>query len=726
MQYPFSCARRIWHPDGYAVNETMEFFREVQVSRPDRCRFFIHVNSHYALYVNGQFAANDSFPDYEQYQIYDEIDLSALLQPGRNTLLITAYCQGEDSSTYRAYPAGLSYALWEEQQLLAASDSATLVRRDVRYASRNVSKICNQLSYSFDYNACLPLPPYQASAVLGPCPDMHPRPICKLQLEPPASAAVLASGHFTDSDPSSEQVYAARMQKAALTASAPSSACLLPSQDGIFQPDNWCLIDLKKEQAGYLLLDLTLPQEADILIGWGEHLEDLRVRTHVGGRCFAARFRGKAGRNTFFYPIKRLGLRYLQLHVYTTGWTLYYAGVLPALYPVSKVNLFTCADHLHTQIYRTCLRTLQACMHEHYEDCPWREQALYTMDSRNQMLCGYYAFEEYAFARASLKLMGLSLRPDHLLELTSPARVDVTIPSFSAMYLVQLAEYLQYSGDSAFAEEMLPVARDIAEGFLARIDANGLLPRYEGAAYWNFYEWQTGLEGRLGVDEASGQAVYDAPLSAFVSLSLQHLSRLCRTLGQNELADRYQTQSFSLNQAMDTAFFDEEASCYGTTLLDGVLMHRAELTQALFLLCGAARNPEQLRRHLAGLTDIRFSPITLSHSIFKYEALMQQPELYARCVFDDIAAQFGGMLYQNATTFWETQGGASAFDQAGSLCHGWSAIPVYFYLRYSADLFQEGKQLPPEKTGLYEPRITVFPHAASRIQQDRWETDFSH
>lgn len=51
-------------------------------------------------------------------------------------------------------------------------------------------------------------------------------------------------------------------------------------------------------------------------------------------------------------------------------------------------------DKLLQKIYDVSVYTLKCCMHEHYEDCPWREQALYTMDSRNQMLCGYYAFKD--------------------------------------------------------------------------------------------------------------------------------------------------------------------------------------------------------------------------------------------------------------------------------------------------------------------------------------------
>lgn len=36
------------------------------------------------------------------------------------------------------------------------------------------------------------------------------------------------------------------------------------------------------------------------------------------------------------------------------------------------------------------------------------------------------------------------------------------------------------------------------------------------------------------------------------------------------------------------------------------------------------------------------------------------------------------MLDDGATTFWETELGADDFGGAGSLCHGWSAIPIYY------------------------------------------------
>ena len=44
----------------------------------------------------------------------------------------------------------------------------------------------------------------------------------------------------------------------------------------------------------------------------------------------------------------------------------------------------------------------------------------------------------------------------------------------------------------------------------------------------------------------------------------------------------------------------------------------------------------------------------------------------------------GCMLALGATSFWETIDGGDAFSKAGSLCHGWSAVPVYFWHKYAA------------------------------------------
>ncbi len=91
-------------------------------------------------------------------------------------------------------------------------------------------------------------------------------------------------------------------------------------------------------------------------------------------------------------------------------------------------------------------------------------------------------------------------------------------------------------------------------------------------------------------------------------------------------------------------------------------------------------------------------PVTLSHSIYKYEALLTDLPRYGRQVFAEVAEKWGAMIACGATTFWETADGAVAFNNAGSLCHGWSAVPVVLYMKYA-------RMADPRLTGLYECRV---------------------
>ena len=64
---------------------------------------------------------------------------------------------------------------------------------------------------------------------------------------------------------------------------------------------------------------------------------------------------------------------------------------------------------------------------------------------------------------------------------------------------------------------------------------------------------------------------------------------------------------------------------------------------------------------------------------FKYDAFLTTDKVkWATHVRDEIKKDYVKMT-ENGTSVWETIDGASAFENAGSLCHGWSAIPVYYY-----------------------------------------------
>ncbi len=750
MKNLFQTAKWIWQESACGVNETVDFLTEFTAQKADTYEIYISAQSHYAIYLNGEFVETDQFQDYTFYKVYDKVALP--VQAGVNTMQIMAYCQGDSSSTIRPAPGGLIFEIYDGEKLVLASDSNVLCRRNTHYASKGVEWVSGQITYSFRYDATTPEQDWENAVVRDHDWPLNARPIRKMHIDEPYEAKLTAKGRFVDAKV--EGTIAQQMQAAPIVAEAPIFRPILPSAEGVELEGNFALIDLGKEMVGYYYMDIEVPRECDIHIGWGEHVEDLRVRTRIGSRNFAALYRAHAGRNIFFYPVKKMGLRYVQLHVQlgadvdgeafaeaVKGIKLHYAGVRPCHYPYAKVNLFTCADRLHEQIYRICMRTLQGCMHEHYEDCPWREQALYAMDSRNQMLVGYYTFEEYDFAKASLRLMAKSIRPDHLIELMSPGEwPERTIPSFSAFHLIQLGEYLQYSGDVEFIKEILPAACEIAAEFIDRIEENGLIAQFKGKQYWNFFEWQVGLDGGAHVFDTE----FAAPMAALTVMALEEMARMCLAVSESvgsageavngtaEVYDKaelqnkaasYKEYAENLRIAIHKYFWQEDKGYYATFIRGGELVHACELTQALALMCGAV--PEELQdcvlETLTGKMGEDFYPVTLSTCLYKYEALLQKPEKYGRFVFNQVADIFGAQLYQGATTFWETEDGACAFNNAGSLCHAWSAIPAYLYMRYCVDSRGEGTKLPEQITGIYEPGVKEYFEASRRVLDDVWK-----
>ena len=74
---------------------------------------------------------------------------------------------------------------------------------------------------------------------------------------------------------------------------------------------------------------------------------------------------------------------------------------------------------------------------------------------------------------------------------------------------------------------------------------------------------------------------------------------------------------------------------------------------------------------------------TYSSLPVKYEAIIRADGNADYCV-EDICRQFGGMLLQGATSYWETALGEADFDDAGSLCHGWSSVACHIFTKYLA------------------------------------------
>lgn len=677
------------------VNAYADFLCDVALQGRD-AQLLISAGSHYAVWLNGRRVPASQYADYPGDKVMDCIDLAPWAQPGVNRLAIQAYCQGESSFVYRKGPAALWFRVQSGGRTVAESGTGVRCRRSLEYVSGPVEKLTPQLSFSFRADLAArdgwQQPGYDASGAgwqdavrLTYHPALRPRPVERLLEERPAPALLAAQGACAF--PCDQAPVGDRMQTAAMAfrplhqmAGRPMDAPAPIAPDGLTlsvpAPGLWATVDLGCERAGLLWLDVSVPEPCELLIGYGEHLDDQRVRTSVGGRQFACSVRVPAGRSRFLHPFKRFAGRYLTLMAPLGTLTLHGLSLQETPYPVRALPQLALPDHLDQRIRDVSIRTLRLCMHEHYEDCPWREQALYAMDSRLQMLSGYYAFRGGAFARASLELLAKGQQPCGLLEICAPAEGEITIPSFSLAFVLAMQDYLAYTGDRAFAEGMLPVMARILQWFLGLPDGEGLLRVTRAPGLWHFYEWQDGLDGRH-LAGPGADCAYEAPLQALCCMALDAMAAMSGDGAWRARAD-------ALRRGLER-FYDPDAGAYRTRLACGgapPAPHYAELTQALALLAGAC--PESRARALRERLrqpDGRLIPTSLAYRFYKYEALLGDPGNLDH-VIADIRAVWGRMLAAGATSFWETERGAWDFQNAGSLCHGWSAIPVYFYGKY--------------------------------------------
>lgn len=596
-----------------------EFVGSFDISEKEKILLQLGFDGHSAVYLNEELVFFGAAGDYPWHRLYYQVDLTDHCKE-HNEIRFVIWYPGEDSSTYITKEPGLAFSIAQKGKVLIESGSHILSRKVLSYKNEYCKWITIQLGCSFFYdNIVENTLPWEPSVESGEEIVFHLRTTGELVLGEPVPTGIE------------------------------------PLEDGF-------LVDMKEEVVGFLNLDFESPCEQTVTISYGEHLVDGQVQRLIDGRDFSVEFRAKKGQNQYLNPFRRLAGRYLQVQC-KEPLKISYVGLRPTDRPVVEIPR-TFADPDFQKIYEVSVNTLKKCMHEHYEDCPWREQAMYTLDSRNQMLCGYYAFEDAEYVRENLRFIGKGQREDGLLSLCFPAGTDLPIPFFSLVYLMQLQDYLVHTKDRELVLELKPVVDTIAKTFQSHMDDNGLIPNFP-APCWNFYEWAEGSDNaaELQADTKAGRTKkYDLILNCmYVYFTMLYEEVYGEVLGDREACKR----------AIQDTFYVPEKGLYKLSTIGELY---SQLGNSFAILIGLG--DEKLAERIT--TEDSLIEVTLSMHTFYYDALLLFGDTYKSFILQDIKEKYGHMLQEGATTFWETAKGWRDFGNAGSLCHGWSAVPVYY------------------------------------------------
>lgn len=590
-----------------------EFIGNFVADKKIECEMFIACDSMYAVYLNDKLIAFGQCADYPHKRFCDRVSFN--VTEAFNSFRVESWYLGENSLTYLNGEPFVAFKIIQEGNVLAESSAKTLSRIMTNYKNGYLKKITMQLGYSFYYdNSKENILPYIESSFIGEA-EFEIRPISGLKLADRPKTDVL-------------------------------------KQDGGY------LIDLGKETVGFLDVDFISSSEQELLIAYGEHAENGNVSRIIANRDFSVEFKAKSGRNVYLNPFRRLAGRYLQVFC-KNPIDIAYLGIRPVERDLIEIKR-EFDDPLVQKIYDTSVYTLKCCMHEHYEDCPWREQALYNLDSRNQMLCGYFAFEGFDFQRHNLVLMAHA-KPvgDGFMPLCFPSEFDRYIPFFSLAYVLQVCEYIKYTNDKSILAEVGERVTSIMQAFGKRIDESGLIPDV-ALPGWNFYEWTDASSG--SDDKATDKSkVYDLILNCCYVY-------VC---GIYDLTFGTKTEADDIRRVIKEKFYDEKIGLFKFSTYNSSF---TQLGNAMAILAGVGDKSVADKMLSEDLVKVSFST-----SAFLYDALLTFGNDYKDYIINDIKQKYSKMLDCGATTFWETEKGYKDFNGAGSLCHGWSAIPVYYF-----------------------------------------------
>ncbi len=430
MTNPPPFARAQWiRPAGNLPEENAYFFFRTRFTAGEVSDVLLRVAvaGNYAAYVNGSLAAFGQYTDHPGQKTYTETPIGAFSHEGENELLLHYRHSGNRfTSHFDGEPGVLAEVVDGKGGVLSASSRTWEAAPDTRYEAGPLATLSGSLDYVFHFDATAAPSPW-TNAAEQPERDraIFPRPVPPPALRGFVAGSVIREGAlFRAPEPATApQGDGPRFMADALD--APPSAA----------NGRYAIFDLGEERTGVLEFEIDAPAGIVVEIAHGEYLADGRVPAWLecGGRTFVDRVVVPGGRFRFQHLLRRLGCRYLELHALgdPARVRLHSAGLRVVEAEGLATPPFACSDPVFERFHEVSARTLRLCLHEKYENCPWREQSICAYDARNQALFGYGLWGNYARAAAMIRLFAQGVLPSGFLRAATPMRSDLCIPAFT-------------------------------------------------------------------------------------------------------------------------------------------------------------------------------------------------------------------------------------------------------------------------------------------------------
>lgn len=326
---------------------------------------------------------------------------------------------------------------------------------------------------------------------------------------------------------------------------------------------------------------------------------------------------------------------------------------------------FNCSDKMINNIWATAEHTFKLCSGIFFIDGIKRDKWIWGGDAYQSFFVNQYLMADADINRRTL----LALRGN------DPMTTHInTILDYTLYWILSVKIHYEAYGDKEFIEQIYPKMCSLMEFCESQLDEDGFIVGREGD--WIFIDWaDLDKEGPLCAEQMLLAECYR---TMFI---------LSEILGEE--SKTYQIKYENLKEKINAFYWNSSEGAYIDSFKSG--RNHVSRHGNIFAILFDMADEEQKRTIVEKvLHNPQIPQITTPYfKFYEMDALCRMG--YLDEVFDQIRKYWGGMLKRGAVTFWEEYDPKvpeeEQYDMYGdkfgkSLCHAWSASPIYLLARY--------------------------------------------
>lgn len=432
-------------------------------------------------------------------------------------------------------------------------------------------------------------------------------------------------------------------------------------------------IDFKHMVSAYL--EIAMKGKGRVSITYAERCAEPGSDDREKGEAFGDRDIIELDGSMVFKPYRSRCFRFIRLEaegdVEIVGAVAYETG-----YPLKVSDDYDFGTDEDNKLWEISRRTLELCMTDTYNDCPYYEQLQYTMDTYLQCVYTYQISGDDRLWRRAIRDFAMSMGADGLTQCRTPSAQKQYIPGFSLFYVLMVAKHYEFCRDFEVVDENLPHIMRIFSWYRKHLDEKCLLRK---SIYWHFIDWADDFAAGRGLPTMEEGASLGVE-SLILCCALRAIAKILGGGCYKSLAEDYKCLADKINATADEYYFCEAEGLYANT---EHRQHFCQHMQIWAVLSGCATGV-RARTAMEKSFSLTGRNASFAYAYFLFRAL-EKTGLYDKR--EEMLAKLRRLTGLNCTTIPETP------EEARSECHAWGAVALYEFTAMDLGVRREGERI---------------------------------